>query len=232
MPEGVIIDAINKKLKNMLGATAIALSVSLVPVAHADPSNSLDPTGFVVGSQTFGLSVGGIVRAGGFEGTWNAQDIVFWCIELTQYFSFSGVYTDYGVSSPDDTIMTLLGQLFAEAAADSTKDEKHSAAFQLAIWEIVYDSGSLDLGSGAFRVLNDNGHGATVQLAQEWLDGLSEFEDTYALYLLRSPRSQDFVTFGRPFEQGSRVPEPGSLALLGLAIFAMAGVHLRRRFES
>ena len=219
----------------MVGIAAIALSTSFANVAHADPTPTLDPTGWAASSQTFVLSIGGKVPAGGFNGLWNSQAIVFWCIELTQFFNFGTDYHDYGVSAPDNAVMTLLGQLFTEAAADSTKDAKHSAAFQLAIWEIVYDSANLDLHGGALKVLNDGGHGDTVDLAQEWLKNLSKYTDDYNLFVLHSPSSQDFVTYGGPGPAGFRfnlVPEPSSIALLGLALLTLAGVLRRRRRQS
>jgi hypothetical protein len=47
-------------------------------------------------------------------------------------------------------MFTMLGQLFTEAYQYATLDAQHSAAFQLAIWEIVYDPIS-NLGLGSFQ---------------------------------------------------------------------------------
>jgi len=216
-------------LKRWLGV--VALSVLLVSPAYADPTNELIPQGFVKGSQSFTLSIGGTVSAGGFKGTWDAQSIIFWCIELTQYFGFNGDYTNYVPSEPSDSTMTLLGQLFAEAYASATSDEMHSAAFQLAIWEIVYDPTSLNLRSGTFRVLS--GNAGTVGLAQQWLYHLGQYSDTFNLFVLRSPTSQDFVTTGGPFtHREALVPEPGTIALLAIglvAIWTVARGARRRR---
>jgi hypothetical protein len=195
------------------------------PVAIADPVDHLHPQGYAIGSQAFGLSIGGEVRAGGFKGTWDAQQIIFWCIELTQYFGFGGDYTDYVPSEPDNATMTMLGQLFSEAYGSATSDEQHSAAFQLAIWEIVYDPLNLNLTGGTFQVTK--GNAATVALAQQWLNNLAAFTDTYELYILHSAYSQDFVTFGRPF--GLRVPEPGTIALIAIALLGVWAVGLRAR---
>jgi len=216
-------------LKRWLGV--VALSALLISPAYADPINELIPQGFVKGSQSFTLSIGGTVTAGGFKGTWDAQSIIFWCIELTQYFGFGGDYTNYVPSEPNDSTMTLLGQLFAEAYASATSDEMHSAAFQLAIWEIVYDPTSLNLGSGTFRVLS--GNTATVGLAQQWLYNLGLYSDTFNLIILHSPTAQDFVTTGGPFTHREvLVPEPGTIALLAIglmAIWAVARGARRRR---
>ncbi len=57
---------------------------------------------------------------------------------------------DYTPSIPNDATYTMLGQLFHEAYGSALSDTTHSAAFQLAIWEIIYD-GDLDLGVGAIQ---------------------------------------------------------------------------------
>lgn len=205
-------------VKQTVLAAATCALFGAAPVAQADP---LGTTGFVNGSQTFSLSIGGSANAGGFAGTWGSADIIFWCIELTQNFGFGGNYGDYTPTQPGNAKFTLLGQLFHEAYGQATIDEAHSAAFQLAIWEIVYDSGNLNLGGGTFQVLNNYGHAATVALAQSWLTNLSNFTDNYDLIMLSSPSHQDFVTFGRTFIQLQSVPEPASLLLAAAALLAM-----------
>jgi len=213
-------------LRHALAAFAAAAVLSAAPLAKAD---ELGTQGFANGFQTFGLSIGGTVRAGGFAGTWNSEDITFWCIELTQYFGFGNEYTDYvATPEPDGAIMTLLGQLFAQAFESALDDATHSAAFQLAIWEIVYDRANFNLAGGNLSVVNANGNTAAVALAQTWLDHIGEYTDTYNLILLRSRTHQDFVTFGEPFGDPNDVPEPAPAALLAIAFLAMT-VLLRRR---
>jgi len=213
-------------VRNLLCALA---ATGLLGASLPATADVLGTTGFKAGSQSFGLSLNGAsssVAAGGYAGTWNASAIVFWCIELTQYFGFGGNYTDYTASLPGDASFGMLGQLFNEAYGTTT-DAQHSAAFQLAIWEIIYDS-DLDLHAGGFHVTS--GDAATITLAQGWLNGLGNFPDTYNLVWLHSDTHQDFVTFGRPFvDLRSTVDEPVPLALLAVALcVAVVGRRVRR----
>jgi hypothetical protein len=206
-------------LRKILFAIAACLSGTAATTAQAD----FVPTGYAAGAQQFGLSIGGSPSAGGFQGNWNGSPIVFWCIELTQTFSFGGHYTNYTPSSASNT---LLSKLFTEAFASSVTDAKHSAAFQLAIWEIVYDSGDLHLDAGTFKVLNNYGHPDTIALAQSYLDGLSTALASYTLTYLSSPNHQDFVTASTvPVPPTHPVPEPATAALLAAAFFCTAAVR-------
>jgi hypothetical protein len=219
-------------LKQAILGAATAAVLGMTSLAHADAL--VTQKWIAPPPQYFGLTgIGRLVPTGGFEGTWNSEDITFWCIELNQYFSLGTTYTDnYSPSVPDDEVFTLLGQLFHEAYGAARSDSMHSAAFQLAIWEIVYDRTSLSLGGGTFQVTNINGHDDTVRLANEWLRDLGNYTDNYMLIRLRSLSNQDFVTYGTPLLRDNFVPEPAPFTLLGAAMLAMWTVVRRRRKQS
>lgn len=206
-------------LRSCIARTAAVAGTALAllgaPAAHAN----LIPTGFAVGAQTFSLSTGQSVQAGAFAGTFNGNSIVFWCAELEQNFSFGNNYT-YTSSLPDNGTFTALGQLFSAAFGGALTDATHSAAFQLAIWEVIYDSDRNLSGAGGFRVTG--GNSATVALAQSWLNSMSNYTDTYDIYLLSNGQHQNFIT--------TRVPEPITLLLFGTALLAMVLVTRRRGF--
>ena len=88
-------------------------------------------------------------------------------------------------------------------------DAATSTAFQIAQWEITFDTG-LDLTSGLMTASNAQ--------AQTWLTNIKNGTVTnrQALYHLKKDGLQDLVT---------PVPEPGTIAALGLGI----GALLKRR---
>lgn len=81
-----------------------------------------------------------------------------------------------------------------------------SAAFQSAIWEILYDTDK-DGSTGAFTIDNP---APVKSLAQSYLDTVNDplyAGNTVSLVVLRSESAQDQITV---------IPTPGSLALFGL----------------
>jgi hypothetical protein len=213
------------KLKTLVRqTTAIAIAwaaLCLPPMAQA---------GTLIGinykfppPQQFGLATGGTSNgspnAGAFIGTFDAVPITFFCAELTQTFSF-GVSYNYSMGILGGTTGTQLGQLFTEAYGLIT-DSQTSAAFQLAVWEILFDT-DLNLSNpSGFHVTS--GNGTTVGIAQGWLNNLGA--DTYDIFLLQNGQHQDFVT-GVPVPP-FQVPEPAPLMLLGGALLAMFLVRRR-----
>lgn len=204
------------------GFMALTIAIGLMAAPHAQAD--FIPGGYQIGSQQFGLPQG-TFSAGGFQGTWNSTPIIFWCIELTQTFSFGTLFTTYVPSAASNA---LLSKLFSAAYAGALGSTQNSAAFQLAIWEIIYDGSNLNLSDGAFKVLDNKGNGATVATAQTYLNSVAGASANYNLVFLNEPNQQDFVTANViPTATTTRVPEPGSLALIGIALIAAGFMRAR-----
>ncbi len=112
-----------------------------------------------------------------------------------------------------------------------------SAAFQLAVWAITY--GSTDANGNYHLTSTDtNFHVDAATLtsawgtkANTWLGGFKSAAPTsnYDIVYLQdanNPKTQDMVVFVK--SGGSTVPEPGSIALVGLGLLAAAWGRRRR----
>ena len=160
----------------------------------------------------------------------------FFCIELTQFADTGpNTYTrNLGVPNATDSaeLTRLFNQFYPNGATGTYysggsqtnfgnfPDTNASAAFQLAIWEIWFDTdNNLDLSTGAFRA---NGPSGVTSLAQSYLNAIgngSTAAPGWTLYEFNSPTKQDYLSVEHtgPIQQ---TPEPGTLILLGVGAFA------------
>ena len=161
------------------------------------------------------------------HGIFQTDAILFWCYQLDQSFGFNVTYNDYTAKTISDPANAALSELFTEVGgpANVITSDLLSVAFQLAVWEIKYDSGGpFDLFNGNFQVTS--GANATTAQAQTWLNNLGSIQG-YTITLLHSDSAQDFV-MGVPKPPKQELPEPSALLLLGLGLATMFAVTRRR----
>lgn len=144
-----------------------------------------------------------------------------YCVDIAQSVR-SNTNTTYSVISMTDagystTRQNQLTQLWgAYKAGIDTKEE--SAAFQLAIWEIIYDT-NLNTNSGTFKVNSSSSlrnAAQTLVTAANSLANNPKGPATFQLVVLRSSTAQDQIT-AIPV-----VPSPGAVALAGAGLLMAA----------
>jgi len=213
--------------------TSVALACGLALAAEARADN-VTFTGFAHGAETVNFSVSypdpaknasGYVWAGGFATVDGPASFVSYCVDLYQHIGFGELYTEYGSPGTghvfaNNRAYADLGRLYSVAGVVDTSVKE--AAFQIAVWEIAYETtdGPYSLGgvgTASFYGGTADGTGA-LSLASQWLAGLGGGA-VRGVNVIESGLHQDMVT--------SSVPEPSTYMLMIAGL--LAGVEISRR---
>jgi hypothetical protein len=229
-------------LKRLLLAAAACAAMSLASVGQAGLLGSTNLYGDAVTISYNGAQTG--TTAGAFEGaTFNGGLIPpFWCIDLLDHVPYPPwVLPDYSAApfqSPPLTftsaevsnLETLFSNQYSGTLFTSTDN---AAAFQLAIWDILFDNdGNLSTyGASGFGVVSGSIAPGVVTLAQGWITAAETGpQNPYPLIQLTNSSVPPYQNFTYPGPQGE-VPEPAGLALFGAGFIAMMFVTRRRRTD-
>jgi hypothetical protein len=172
------------------------------------------------------------------------SSIATFCVELNQGFpSASADYTVNSLASVKgaataDAIQKLFANNYNTAwASSSFTGSTNSTAFQLALWELVYDGASGVLGTGNFQYTGSltSGVGLAAKNMLAALAGTSSssFGSLYPgqqVVWLSNGSKQDQITIITPKVPTPGVPVPPTIVLAGLALgTGMFGRVFRRR---
>jgi hypothetical protein len=249
-----------------IGRIAVLAAVGLVSVAGVAGADTVTGTlNNVSPARIVGINYNGSSLGQAYAGVMNWQGVgtnghdlngsfTSFCIDLTQdvYLNQSYTYTVAGIADAPNPLpptapvgATGMGlssaqrieKLYALEYDNIGTDNDRGAAFQLAIWEMLFDTGpTLDVTTGLF---NTTGASANViTLANQFVSaaiapGAMTFH--HALLALTSPTTQDQIVLGLenvfeepPFQPpNTLVPTPaaafGAIPLLaGMAFFRRA----------
>jgi hypothetical protein len=162
-----------------------------------------------------------------------------YCYDLGEFLGGNTYTAVFGTNPPTafgvtQSTLNFLGAVNAYIAGGDAYDWLHAssaalaAAIQIGLWETLYDNGgTFDLTAGNFRAAD------VATVTQTELKNIlalygtaSALNSALVMTLHTTGRdAQDVITGYRPPQ---RVPEPGTLALVGLAA-ALAGVVRRRQ---
>lgn len=232
----------------------IGVGMALAASASADTLTFNGPvidgvTVSVIGPNNTATAVAGEARL-----TFGTTPITAFCIELEQ----NGVpVAEYSAAAFQGNAQTIqrLNTLYENFLTVSRTSGAGTSAFQLAVWEIIYDTGAspLSTATGSFRVRPDTDPTA-ASLVNSWLNTVNSATagpQLWSFTALSNPTAQDLLTATRCTTGstggtgggtdcnggtntggtggGSAVDAAGTLAMLGIGFGALGWVQRRTR---
>jgi hypothetical protein len=225
----------NRTLLKTLAAAAIALGTTQAQaewVSFPGSSHGGKTVNYSVKAGTATASGSGY--AGGFVTSLNGgPSFTSYCVDLFEYISFGNTYSNYTLVDGSAHAFTNtradadIGKLFA--LHPTITNELNEAAFQIAVWELSYETATtydVSTGNAKFSGGTAASSGA-LALANSWLAGLKSIKvgvdiDVLESFTTRTATGRQDVVFAPP------VPEPSTYVLMAAGLLSMGFVARRR----
>lgn len=235
-------------MKSVLLGTVLAATFLAGAVSASSVNTTRNPSG-VFGPNDLALKVSistgnPTTNSDGFDGRFSAGmyhmvgdggygDFLSFCVDLQQRLNETTTYT----SNPNlltSAIRSNIDILFSTALGGDTManviDTKVEAAgFQVALWEIISDTGSaLHLAKGTFKMW---GNSAVRQQAISYLRGIRPEASggDYVITYFENDEYQDVVTGSPSAPRISNVPLPATGILLAFGVGGLFASRRRRK---
>ncbi len=231
--------------------------MTILALGAASPSFAADPVnvyldGFKYGGNEQatirnGATTIGTYRAGEYKGTLNKgtvneQSFSTFCTDVYQSLWFGTDYQYQRLTAPETQSLWgasttynsnsygLVSKLFTTAYT-SVNSSTTSAAFQYALWELLYEkSGTYTIGdNGNFSLTNTDGNASTK--ANEWLAAVTGASATegYVIQSLFKGELNPSRVGVQDLVIATPVPEPQTYALALVSLGIVAGYARRKR---
>lgn len=232
-------------MRKLAIASTVAISAGLLTVSAQADTIDLSYQGLhfsnsLTANTNYGHFYAGAMNFKEIGG--DEQELITFCMEVTQIVQSQATYSMTDLADTPGSISGgmgdyragLLQSLYDSHYDDALSSRTESSAFQMAVWEIVYEDDvsigqnfTLDVSDGdGFQVSggsvvqqHDGMNVSAVDLANAWLSDLS-WTGVTTLRGLKSTTGQDQITM---------IPLPAPIVLGGLGLISLP--VLRRRLQ-
>jgi PEP-CTERM motif len=187
-----------------------------------------------------GVSVTAYSGAFKMTDTNTGNTFMAWCVDIYDYMNTSASGTSYTLTSGTGFYSGAMSYVTTDLERlasyvfdnDLVTGSAASAAFQLAVWEIVNDSagtGHYDVTAGDFKVTTSSSFQSVLTQANTWLGIVNS--GTYAIGEQLSIWKQNCSGCTQDLAVFAPIPEPETVVML-LSGLALMGFVVRRRMKA